>query len=60
MPSEGLPSRGPEPAEPPLGEGDDDALILWFLSLTPAQRLETAQGFVDSVRLLQNGLRPRS
>jgi hypothetical protein len=57
----GLPGRLAEnhesAAEPPLGEGDDDALILWFLSLTPAQRLATAQGFVDSVRLLKNGLR---
>ena len=44
-----------EPIDPPLGEGDDDPLILWFLSLTPMQRLQTAQGFADSVRLLRNG-----
>ena len=36
-------------------ETDDDALILWMLSLTPTQRLETAQGFVDSVLALRNG-----
>lgn len=54
--AEGDPNRRAQSTEPSLGE-DDDALILWFLSLTPAQRLETAQGFVDSVRLLQNGLR---
>lgn len=47
----------PERAEPALGEGDDDPLILWFLSLTLTQRLEMAQGFVDSVRMLKNGLR---
>lgn len=41
--------------EPPIGEGDDDPLILWFLSLTPMQRLKTAQGFADGVRLLRNG-----
>lgn len=41
--------------DPPLGEGDDDPLILWFLSLTPMQRLKAAQGFADSVRLLRNG-----
>jgi hypothetical protein len=36
-------------------ESDDDALILWMLSLTPTQRLEAAQGFVDSVLALRNG-----
>jgi hypothetical protein len=41
--------------DPPLGEGDDDPLILWFLSLSPMQRLKAAQGFADSVRLLRNG-----
>ncbi len=30
--------------EPPLGEGEDDGLILWMLSLTPTQRLAVAQG----------------
>jgi hypothetical protein len=39
--------------DPP--EGDDDALILWMLSLTPTQRLEVAQGFVDSVQALRSG-----
>lgn len=34
---------------------DDDALILWMLSLTPTKRLEAAQGFVDSVLALRNG-----
>ena len=33
----------------------DDALILWMLSLTPTQRLEVLQGFVDSVRALRDG-----
>lgn len=41
--------------DPPVSaETDDDALILWMLSLTPAQRLEAAQGFVDSVMALRN------
>jgi hypothetical protein len=38
-------------------EQEDDGLILWMLSLTPTQRLEVAQGFVDSVRVLRNGRR---
>jgi hypothetical protein len=35
----------------------DDALILWMLSLTPTQRLEVAQGFIDSVQALRDGAR---
>lgn len=42
----------PNPAEP------DDALILWMLSLTPTQRLEVAQGFIDSIQVLRDGARP--
>lgn len=49
------PATASEPIDPPLGEGDDDPLILWFLSLSPMQRLKAAQGFADSVRLLRNG-----
>lgn len=41
-------------APPGLPETDDDNLILWMLSLTPIQRLEAAQGFVNSVRALQD------
>jgi hypothetical protein len=41
----------------PPGQGEDDALILWFLSLTLSERLAVAQGFVDSVAVLKNGLR---
>jgi hypothetical protein len=47
----------PEPLEVPVGEGDDDPLILWFLSLTLTQRLEVAQDFLDSVKMLKDGLR---
>jgi hypothetical protein len=36
-------------------EGDDDSLILWMLSLTPIQRLEVAQGFVNGVLTLRSG-----
>lgn len=39
---------------PSLPETDDDNLILWMLSLTPIQRLEAAQGFVNSIRALQD------
>jgi hypothetical protein len=35
----------------------DDGLILWMLSLSPEKRLEVAQGFVDSVRILRSGRR---
>ena len=48
---------GTPPPNPPLGQGDDDALILWMLSLTPTQRLEVAQGFADSVQALRDGRR---
>ncbi|HBL29970.1 MAG TPA: hypothetical protein DD490_24285 [Acidobacteria bacterium] len=45
------------PAEPYAWEGDDDHVIFWMLSLTPTQRVEVAQGFVDSVLMIRNGLR---
>jgi len=51
------PGSDSEASEPPVGEGEDDHVILWMLSLTPTQRLEVAQGFVDSVRMLRDGLR---
>jgi len=62
MPSPHEPSTRPlqpstPPSNPPLGQGDDDALILWMLSLTPTQRLEAAQGFADSVQALRDGRR---
>jgi hypothetical protein len=49
----------PRPAEMDAipRQDDDDALILWMLSLTPTQRLEVAQGFVDSVFAIRNGRR---
>lgn len=49
-----------QPSDPNCGQpGDpDDALILWMLSLTPTQRLEVAQGFIDSVQALRDGARP--
>jgi hypothetical protein len=37
------------------GEGDEDlSLILWMLSLTPEERLQVLQGFVDSVGELRD------
>ncbi len=50
-------SRSPTALETSPIQGEDDGLILWMLSLTPTQRLEVAQGFVDSVRILRNGRR---
>ncbi len=41
----------------PLVNHEDDDLILWMLNLSPTERLEAAQGFVDSVAELQNGRR---
>lgn len=39
-----------QPEEPQQDwENDDDPLILWMLSLTPAERLDVAQGFADSL-----------
>ena len=54
---ETVPDTEPDALEPPAWEGDDDHVIFWMLSLTPTQRLEVAQAFVDSVRMLKNGLR---
>jgi hypothetical protein len=49
------PVSGTEAGVDPSGVGEDDALILWMLSLTPTQRLEVAQGFVDSIQALRDG-----
>ena len=46
----------PDALEPHVWEGDDDHVIFWMLSLTPTQRVEVAQGFVDGVVMLRNGL----
>jgi len=46
------PEGAPESWDP-----HDDALITWMLSLTPAQRLEALQGWVDSIQALRNGAR---
>jgi hypothetical protein len=61
-PDQDLPEEEPVPRptemdRSPMGEDDEDALILWMLSLTPTQRLEVAQGFVDSVFAIRNGRR---
>ncbi len=45
--------------EPPAGEVDESGvdltLIRWMLSLSPAERLASLQGFVDSVAALRHG-----
>jgi hypothetical protein len=59
MSSPSEPEETPNPPSDPVPVelSDDEALILWMLSLTPTQRLEVAQGFVDSVQALRNGRR---
>ncbi|HMB55200.1 MAG TPA: hypothetical protein VKU40_17915 [Thermoanaerobaculia bacterium] len=50
-------SRQPAGATTPVGDearsGVDRTLIRWMLSLTPAERLDVLQGFVDSVKELR-------
>lgn len=39
-------------AAPPDDDGVDVSLIHWMLSLSPDERLEVLQGFVDSIAAL--------
>jgi hypothetical protein len=64
MPPEGAAPRaaGPvveRPEEPPAtapeDSGVDLSLIRWMLSLSPAERLASLQGFVDSIAALRHG-----
>ncbi|MFL6202412.1 MAG: hypothetical protein ACJ76J_24855 [Thermoanaerobaculia bacterium] len=51
----------PEPAPPPPAEspdGVDLTLIRWTLSLTPLERLELLQDWVDGLAELRNGRIP--
>ena len=49
-------SRAAEGADAdPAADGVDRSLILWMLSLTPAERLDALQGFVDSALSLRDG-----
>jgi hypothetical protein len=44
------PDKPYEPEEPEYSpDGVDLTLIRWMLSLTPAERLQVLQGFVDSI-----------
>jgi hypothetical protein len=45
-----------DPLDPSVGEGEHDDLILWFLSLTPTQRLQVLQDFLDGSESSQTGL----
>jgi hypothetical protein len=50
----------PEPSEQTVEpesspDGVDDTQILWMLSLTPTQRLEALQDFVDGALTLRDG-----
>jgi hypothetical protein len=39
----------------PSTDGVDDGQILWMLSLTPTERLEVLQDFVDGALALRDG-----
>jgi hypothetical protein len=45
---------GMERPPPPNDDGVDVTLIRWMLSLTPDERLDVLQGFVDSVAELRD------
>jgi len=52
------PDLAPLPPDLETASPEDDhdlSLIRWMLSLTPTQRLEVLQGFLDSVWALRNG-----
>jgi len=52
------PRRASDTATPAADEaasGVDRTLIRWMLSLTPTERLDVLQGFVDSVEELRGG-----
>jgi hypothetical protein len=56
-PEEAIPSSDPDAQMPHVWEGDDDHVIFWMLSLTPTQRLEVAQEFVEGVLMVRNAHR---
>jgi hypothetical protein len=50
----------PDPSERTVepqaaSDGVDDSQILWMLSLTPTERLEALQDFVDGALALRDG-----
>lgn len=46
----------PDYEESPYSEdGEDLTLIRWMLSLTPAERLQVLQGFVNSILRMRHG-----
>lgn len=45
------------PKDEPADDGVDVSLIRWMLSLTPSERLDALQGFVDSAIELRHGRR---
>ena len=54
--SPGDADRGRIPAGAPPRDGVDITLISWFLSLTPAERLDALQRNVDVVIELRRGI----
>jgi hypothetical protein len=45
------------PEHEPSEDGVDVSLIRWMINLTPSERLDALQGFVDSVVELRRGRR---
>ena len=57
-PGDGAPVEPQAPVESTAAPGEtsaDASLIEWMLDLTPEQRLEALQGFVDSVWEMRGG-----
>jgi len=50
-----MPSDAQPPLAPPVRseDGVDLTLIRWFLSLTPAERLESLENFVNGVLMIR-------
>jgi hypothetical protein len=38
-----------------VDHGDENSLIQWMLSLSPSERLEALQDFVDGITLMRHG-----
>lgn len=50
---EGAPAIDGDALQDEPSDGVDDSLILWFLSLTPLERLEWAEEMADTVLALR-------
>ena len=50
-----VPMEPMRPTEEPSEDGVDVSLIRWMMSLTPSERLDVLQGFVDDAVELRGG-----